>query len=177
METKIKFFKLKNGVFKWSEYHDLVLRTCLNLDWTKADYAKKFTWVTDKEFYDDVETPTKDVTIDEFQTDEGQKKQWNKMLKELVETYENNELLEECLEFEGNVLVVNVNGVDMFITRENGDFFDDEDLVDVTEEYMKYIVDNLKPKEIEEYCKIHTPDEIEKKYAVKGFEIGWFWTW
>jgi hypothetical protein len=42
---------------------------------------------------------------------------------------------------------------------------------------MKYIVDNLSPKEIEEYCKTHTPDEIEKKYAVKGFEIGWFWTW
>ena len=172
----MKIFKLKNNLNGQGPYFDLSLCSLNHgLSWLETEYAMMYTRVFRKDFYDDVEIPIKCPSGEEQQTENGHKKYYNWDLSNLISKYENGELFEEALsvEFPENVLVVNLCGDEMFLySYPHSEYLiDNENVIDVTEEYTKKIIDIIKPDEIEEFVKTHTDEEIEEKYEITDWSI------
>lgn len=178
--SKVIFLKLK-GVKKDISLIDTDLGideiyTSMNslVEDIKMCYARDYYWIRKQSFYDGVEIPEDDVSIYEFQTEEGQQKAWNYHLAELTRLYDGGNLLDEKI---GNTVyfVIEANGQDIFLMAEfpkaTGDFvtplktiFDCED---VTDEYTNKMMEAISPDEIEEFVNTHTQDEITEKYATR----------
>lgn len=179
--TKLAFLKVKK-LKKGEEFLSVEGRLCTSMDDLVDDirmsYARDLYWIKERFFYDDVETPEQDVSFDEFQTEEGQHKAWNKHLSDLITKKENGLLLgyEPLSDYnKGRInkifLVLDIGGQEVF--------FEDETLVhgtnvldifefeNVTNEYFNKFMSAIDKDEIEEYVNTHTQDEIEEKYTSK----------
>ena len=180
-----KFVKVE-GLIKSLDVEGSICTLDRLTEWIRMEYARDLYWVKERRFEHDVDIPDEEVTFDEYQTEEGQKRYWNHRLKTLIEAKENGRLLDKEIEsyMPHLLFVVNFGGTDVFITIK-----DDNDNVitnlnklymeglslghfkfeDATEEYQKIVMESINPAEIEEYVDTHTPDEIEQKYATTYF--------
>lgn len=179
-KTKIKFLKVKrckdnvdceisfSGTF-YPSIESLV-------EFDRMEYAKKLFWANNSSFYDDVEIPEENVSFEEFQTEEGQHKAWNKYLSDIISEKESGDLLdymsgteEDALEDCQVFIVANYNGKDVFFSIDEYDenIFEYED---VTNEYFKKYLEAMNTAEIEDFVNTHTQDEIEEKYAYRMYK-------
>ena len=178
---KILFLKVKN--VKEPTHSDSI-----NLDWStmytsieslvesvRMGYARNAYWVKEHVFNDDVEIPNTDVSIEDYQTNEGQKKHWNYHLSKLINLSVKEKLLEytieeefgyavhECLVF----LVLELGGRDVFLTLTQNvdkDDFKCLELENVTDEYYPKFIEAINQNEIDDFVQTHTADEVEEKY-------------
>lgn len=148
----------------------------VDLEWTKAEYARDLFWIKEGFFHNDVEIPDEEVSLDDFQTETGQKKAWNRFLTKLTSDYDNGTLYNKILdEYFKCVLIIPQENYDLY-------FDIDEkllpllDYTDVTDEYSQIINDKMDKNEIENFVENHTPDEIKRKYHVFGWDEN-FWEW
>lgn len=187
-KTKVKFLKVKrckdnvdceisfSGTF-YPSIESLV-------EYDRMEYAKKLFWANNSSFYDDVEIPEEHVSIEEFQTEEGQHKEWNKYLSDIISEKESGDLLDYTPATEEDALkdcqvfiVANYNGKDVFFDIHKGDesIFEYED---VTNEYFKKYLEAMNTAEIEDFVNTHTQDEIEEKYAYSRYrDKSEMWEW
>lgn len=143
------------------------------IDWVIAEYAKKYYWAITKPFED---APIEHVELDEFQTEEGEKKEWNWYLSKIISTVEKGELLDSLIggdskyiiEVDGNIAILDDDFVDELGTAVGKE--------DVTEWYINTMKEKINEEEIKRYVETHTADEIQEKYAVSGYEDD-FWEW
>lgn len=171
METK--FYKLSKELFQNSR-NDITFSNMEILDesieWVKAFYARDFYWALNEDYYQDVLTNEeyKEVTIDEYQTEEGQHIEWNKFLREIRNACKKGTLLDKAINnsFVQTNVVVKIDEeyytIEAFGEIENGE--------DISEEIKEMIRLKINPSEIEEFVKTHSAEEVEEKYAVKDYE-------
>lgn len=176
--TKLAFLKVKK-IKKGEDFLSVEGRLCTSMDDLVDDirmcYARDLYWIKERFFYDDVETPEQDVSIDEFQTEEGQDKAWNKHLSDLITSKENGLLLGyEPLADDNQgrinqiILVLDIGGQEVFFeddtSRYGSDITNIFEFENVTSEYFDKFMRAIDKDEIEEYVNTHTQDEIEEKY-------------
>lgn len=145
------------------------------VDDAREDYARNMYWINERFFYNDVETPDDDVSIEEFQTEEGQHKQWNKYLSDLIKEYENGTLMDYVSASSDSPVdkytvcyVFEFAGQELFFIDEDianaAEFIKMFDVENVTDEYFEKYLQAINPDEIEEFVATHTQDEVEEKY-------------
>ena len=180
MNMSIKFFKLGN---EWlnNELSDIQIIESLDMAFERfrAEYSKLLFYAWKKDLYEDVETPIEEVSFEEFQTEEGQHKEWNRYVTDLNLKYINGNLLEHAIEVwfgsDKYLLLFEINGKEVYAKSTYlGNITND--CADVTTEFIDRLKKEINVDEIEEYVKTHTEDEIEKKYSAKGYEE-YFWDW
>lgn len=184
MKTKLAFAKVKR-------INDDVNELFFNIEgalyssmeglaaYERMDCAKKLFWINENFFYDDV--PVEDVSMDEFQTEEGQKKYWNKYLTDLKAEWENGSIIDyipaqddfspdECQ----ICYVLDVGGREFFFMDETtihgSDIYELFETENVTSEYFDKLVQTINVNEIKEFVDTHTQEEVEEKYTIKWFK-------
>lgn len=179
-QRKLAFFKVK-GIKQGSnkklfDIEGSLYTSIENLvDDVREDYARKMYWINERFFFNDVETPNDDVSIDESQTEEGQHKLWNKYLSDLIKEYENGTLMDYVSASSDSPIneytvcfVFEFAGQEMFFINDNianaADFTKMFDVENVTDEYFNKYIQALNPNEIEEFVATHTQEEVEEKY-------------
>lgn len=188
MKTAPHFYKLnlteeQIKAFKSTYYLDWRLYEYFKIEGVKAYYAKEVTRAVKPFFWDDVEIPTEDVSAAEDQSLEGEHKYWNKYQKDLVDMYENGTLFDDAIFYNfADCIVIKFRDKDIYIDLDSITNGSEDDLkflhsitTDITEEQKKKIIAEVNPREIEEFCKNHSEEEIEAKYAEEGFEDE-FWS-
>lgn len=151
----------------------------------RMECAKRLYWIKENFYYEDVETPTDDVSLEEFQTDEGQKKYWNKYLTDLKAEYENGDIVGSIVDFipapndssldECQICYVfEIGDKELFLMDETSqhdtDMYELFEFENVTSEYFERYLQTIDYPEIEEFVNTHTQDEIEEKYAIKWYK-------
>lgn len=184
--TKLVFVKVKKAkgdVNEWFFNIEGSLYSSLeNLaEYTRMSYARDLYWIKEGFFFNDVEIPEEDVSIDEFQTEEGQHKAWNKHLSDLIKRKEEGQLL-DCIpatedtpvdEHQISVCYVfEIGGQELFFmddgtSTQNTDISELFELENVTSEYSKKYMEAVNTSEIEHFVNTHTKNEIEEKFATK----------
>lgn len=140
----------------------------------KERYARDCYWIKEREFNNDVETPTVAPSFEEYQTEEGQKKYWNWHLSNLISLKERGLLIDEALGMITNpneafiqIYVIDIMGKDMFLIGINELNAEKLALENITEEYLPKFIEAINTEEIESFVETHTQDEIEEQYCSK----------
>lgn len=175
---KPKFYRLTKELFQ-NGVKEITFSDMYKLDddieWFKAMYARNFYWVLNEDFYEDVlsNEECKEVTLEEFQTEEGQKKYWNNFLMELIYARQKGALLDKIIdEGYGPTNVVAKIDEEYYIIVTDDEIESGEDVSEEIEELFHL---KINPSEIEEFVKTHSAEEVEEKYAVKDYKDE-FWT-
>lgn len=177
---KPKFYKLtkelfQNGLKKITFFDMYKLDD--DIEWFKAMYARNFYWVLNEDFYEDVlsNEESKEVTLEEFQTEEGQKKYWNNFLMELINARQGGTLLDKIIDdgYGSTNVVVKIDEEYYIIVKDDDDEIESGE--DVSEEIEELFHLKINPSEIEEFVKTHNAEEVEEKYAVKDYKDE-FWS-
>lgn len=176
-QTRLAFLKAKKINDSTSELLDIsgMLYSSIDelVDSTREEYAKELYWIKEGFMYDDVETPTDDVSLEEFQTEEGQHKEWNRYLTELIKNKENGTLMEYVPAIDNEPVdavcyVFEVGGQEVFFweqpVQHDSNIFNLFEFENVTNEYFSKFIQTINPDEIEEFVATHTQDEVEEKY-------------
>lgn len=159
---------VRDAEFDYDDVIEKMDSMASDLEWIKAEYARDLFWIKERFFYD-VETPNEEVSLTEYQTEEGQKKYWNKRLTELISDYENDTLFSRILDDYFKCVLVIPNENDDLYLRIDEKILPLIDCIDVTDEYEEIIKYKIDKTEIENFVKNHTQDEVEKKYHVFGW--------
>lgn len=171
---KIRFLKLKELKRDFSAQEILVSLNSI-INWTKMEYARECYWINERAFEPDVEIPTQAVSIEEYQTEIGQKKHWNYYLNRSINRFESGELLYAITiqNFQPHstpcILVCELGGKETFIMCDLPTVKECVEYEDVTDEYWEKYVNEINPSEIEEFTKTHTMQEVEDKYCAEEF--------
>lgn len=196
-KTKLAFAKVKSVNGNVNELFFSVegsLYSTINglAEYDRMDCAKKLYWINEGFFYEDVETPADNVSLDEFQTEEGQHKQWNKNLTDIISDYKNGTLVDYIPAPDGLSLsecqicyVFDIGGKEIYLmdeTNEHGsDLLELFEVENVTNEYFNRFIEAINLDEIKEFVNTHTQEEVEEKYATKWMkehnDTSSMWEW
>lgn len=172
MEKELLFLRVKG--IKHSFGDDLTIYPSMEdlVEWVRESYARDCYWIKESDFYDGVDN--EEPTLEEEQTEEGQKKYWNHHLAQLISLKQEGKLLDEAINYSIGkpneklvpILVIEILGKDMFINADNlnKDDLDSLELENVTNEFIGKLYDAIDTEEIETFVNTHTIDEIEEKY-------------
>lgn len=145
----------------------------------KCDYAKKLLFVKQRNFFTDVEIPTKKPEFDgDFRNVERHGKlMHNYILNNLIIKNQDKALLSNMYS-NYKIFVYNDGKSDLYFVEISDDELGTEEtdsskFVDITEDFLKELEKFLNPNEIDEFVVKHTKEEIIRKYNREGWEEDW----